>query len=119
MPSAAWLLVPIGFTVVAAVSFFGMILNDQLRRASGQANGQQAIAVTHRSPSLIRSLLVMPTDYGVLCLIFLLLGQPTAFFAAYTVLFAGSAGFLLACPPSSGSATCVRSTRPGPKGPRS
>jgi phosphatidylglycerophosphate synthase len=93
LPSAAWLLVPIGFTVVAAVSFFGMILNDQLRRASGLPSGQQAI--TSPSPSLIRSLLVIPTDYGVLCLIFVLLGWPTVFFASYTVLFAGSAGFLL------------------------
>jgi len=88
----AWLLVPIGFTVVAAVSFFGMILNDQLRRSSGLPSGQLATA---SAPSLLRSLLVIPTDYGVLCLIFLLLGWPTAFFTAYTVLFAGSAGFLL------------------------
>lgn len=92
LPGTAWLLVPIGFTVVNAVAFFGMILNDQLRRSSGLPSGQVA---TVSSPSLLRSLLVIPTDYGVLCLIFLLLGWPTAFFAAYTVLFAGSAGFLL------------------------
>jgi phosphatidylglycerophosphate synthase len=94
LPSAAWLLVPIGFTIVSAVMFFGMILNDQLRRASGRANGQQAIAESAASPSLIRSLLVIPTDYGVLCLIFLLLGRPTLFFGAYTVLFAGTAAFM-------------------------
>jgi len=94
LPSTAWLLVPIGFTIVSAVMFFGMILNDQLRRASGQANGQQAIAASTASPSMIRSLLVIPTDYGVLCLIFLLLGWPTLFFGAYTVLFAGTAGFM-------------------------
>lgn len=91
----AWLLIPIGFTVVAAVSFFGMILNDQLRRASGLASGQDAAADPGRSASALRSLLVVPTDYGVLCLIFLLLAWPAAFFVGYGVLFAGSAGYLL------------------------
>jgi phosphatidylglycerophosphate synthase len=95
LPSQAWLLVPIGFTVVAAVSFFGMILNDQLRRVSGLASGQDATADPSRSASTIRSLLVIPTDYGVLCLIFLLLAWPAAFLAGYTLLFAGSAGYLL------------------------
>jgi phosphatidylglycerophosphate synthase len=94
LPSAAWLLAPIGFTIVSAVMFFGMILNDQLRRSSGLANGQQAVTASSASPSLLRSLLVVPTDYGVLCLIFLLLGRPTLFFGAYTVLFAGTAGFM-------------------------
>jgi len=95
LPGQAWLLVPIGFTVVAAVAFFGMILNDQLRRVSGLASGQDATADPGRAASTIRSLLVIPTDFGVLCLTFLLLGWPTAFLAAYTVLFAGSAGYLL------------------------
>src|SRR6478752_5709290 len=95
LPSQAWLLVPIGFTVVAAVSFFGMILNDQLRRVSGLTSGQDATANPGRSASTLRSLLVIPTDYGVLCLIFLLLAWPNAFFVGYALLFAGSAGYLL------------------------
>ena len=37
----------------------------------------------------------MPTDYGVLCLIFLLMVSPLVFFVAYSVLFVGSAGFML------------------------
>jgi phosphatidylglycerophosphate synthase len=86
-----WLLVPIGFTVVAAVSFFGMTLNDQLRRNQGLARSASAV----RASSPLRSLLVLPTDYGVLCLIFLALGWPTLFFAAYTALFAGCAIFLV------------------------
>jgi phosphatidylglycerophosphate synthase len=95
LPHQAWLLVPMGFTVVAAVSFFAMILNDQLRRANGLASGQDATAEPRRAASTVRSLLVIPTDYGVLCLIFLLLGLPIAFFIAYAVLFAGSTGYLL------------------------
>lgn len=95
LPSSAWLLVPIGFTVVAAVAFFAMILNDQLRRAKGLPSGQDATADPGRSASTARSLLVIPTDYGVLCLIFALLGWPIVFFTAYSVLFVGSAGYLL------------------------
>jgi phosphatidylglycerophosphate synthase len=89
--SAAWLLVPIGFTIVAAVSFFGMILNDQLQRAHRVGAATPAPA---GAPSTLRSLLVAPTDYGVLCLSFVLLGAPQAFFALYCVLFAGSLGYL-------------------------
>ena len=48
-----------------------------------------------RHSSLIRSLLVMPTDYGLLCLVFLLWGWPTVFAAAYSVLFVGCLGFLV------------------------
>ncbi len=89
--AAGWLLIPIGFTIVAAVSFFGMILNEQLKRGRGAP--EEPV-----SSSPLRSLLVLPTDYGVLCLIFLVLGAPMVFFAAYTVLFLGSAGYLaLAC----------------------
>lgn len=95
LPNQAWLLIPVGFTVVAAVSFFAMILNDQLRRASGLRSEQDATTDPDRSASIVRSLLVIPTDYGVLCLIFLLLFLPVTFFAAYAVLFAGSAGYLL------------------------
>lgn len=95
LPSEVWLLVPIGFTVVAAVAFFAMILNDQLRRAKGLPSGQDATANPGLSASTLRSLLVMPTDYGVLCLIFALLGWPIAFFVAYSALFLGSAGYLL------------------------
>ncbi len=91
----AWLLVPMAFVVVANVSFFGMILNDQLRRVTGARRGAE---VSRGAPSTLRSLLVLPTDYGLLCLIFLLLGSRQVFFVAYLLLLAGSAGYLaLAC----------------------
>ncbi len=88
----AWLLVPLGFTVVAAVMFFGMTLNDQLRR--------NVSAVTGPLPdggrtSPLRSLLVIPTDYGLLCLVFVVLGAPSVFFATYAALFAANAGFMV------------------------
>lgn len=89
---ARWTLVPMAFAVVGAVSFFGMILNDQLRRQHGapSASGPP----TGARPSVLRSLLVVPTDYGVLCLVFVLLGAPVVFLVGYTLLFAGSAGYL-------------------------
>src|SRR5664279_1285968 len=88
----AWLLVPIGFTVVSAVSFFGMILNEQLERRAALTTG--ATRNRPQATSALRSLLVIPTDYGLLCLIFLLLGAPMVLFAAYTLLFVGNAGYL-------------------------
>jgi phosphatidylglycerophosphate synthase len=87
----AWTLVPLGFTIVAAVSFFGMILNDQLRRVHTARTGEP---LPPGAPSTLRSLLVAPTDYGVLCLSFVLLGAPVAFLSVYTLLFAASAGYL-------------------------
>jgi phosphatidylglycerophosphate synthase len=86
-----WVLVPLGFTVVSAVFFFGMILNDQLRRQRGLGARPGTPAT-----SALRSLAAVPTDYGVLCLAFLLLGAPAAFLVCYTVLFAGTTAYLLA-----------------------
>lgn len=93
LPDQAWLLVPVVFTVVSAVHFFGMILVDQLTRTSLARSG---LAAPVKAPaSRLRSLLKLPTDYGVLCLIFILLGSPAVFFAAYAVLALGSTGYLL------------------------
>lgn len=86
------LLIPIGFTVVAAVMFFGMTLNDQLRRQHEARTGR---AVERGTTSLVRSLLVVPTDYGLLCLIFLLLGAPHLFLWVYGVIFVGNLGFMV------------------------
>ena len=88
----ALLLVPIGFTVVSAVFFFGMILNDALRAEHGAVKRTQ---LTAERPSVLRSLLVVPTDYGVLCLVFVLLGAPAIFFAVYSLLFLATGAFLV------------------------
>lgn len=87
-----WLLVPIGYCLVAAVTFFGMILNDLLRQRHAAATGVQ---VQRGESSTLRSILVIPTDYGFLCLVFLLLGVPSLFFGVYALFFAANAGFLL------------------------
>jgi phosphatidylglycerophosphate synthase len=72
--------------VVTSVFFFGMILTDQLRRAAGVAKE----AATSGSSDLVRAVLVLPTDYGVLCLLFLLYGVPGVFFPAFALLWAAN-----------------------------
>lgn len=84
------LLVPLGYLCVSAVMFFGLILIDQLRRRHGAASANV------RGDSVLKSLLIAPTDYGVLCLVFLLLGWPTAFTIGYGALLAANVVFLLA-----------------------
>ncbi|RUR03470.1 CDP-alcohol phosphatidyltransferase family protein [Labedella endophytica] len=90
LPTDAWLLVPIGFSIVANVTFFAMILNDQLKYVRGRKGTAEA-----GGGSRLRSFLVIPTDYGLLCFVFVLLGAPMVFFAVYALLFLANAGFLL------------------------
>jgi phosphatidylglycerophosphate synthase len=91
----AWLLVPLGSAVVSAVLFFGMILTEQLRRK----HAVQPPVAAAGLDSWLRPLLVLPMDYGVLCLSFLLLGWTDVFTLVYTLIFAGTTVFLLAALP--------------------
>jgi phosphatidylglycerophosphate synthase len=86
------LLVPLGFAVVGAVHLFAMLLNEQLRRNHGRAERAHR---TDRRPSVLRSLVVLPTDYGVLGLGFVLLGSPAVFFADYAFLFLATTAYVL------------------------
>ncbi|QGQ20153.1 CDP-alcohol phosphatidyltransferase [Cellulomonas sp. JZ18] len=88
----AWSAVPLLHVVAGSVLFFAMILTEQLRRAHGV---RSTAAQGGRAPWL-RSLLVVPTDYGVLCLSFLLLAVPDAFLVVYAVLVACTALFTAA-----------------------
>ena len=91
LPSELLLLIPLGFAIVAAVLFFAMILNDFLRARDRVAR--------RTAGGGIRSLLVLPTDYGVLCIAFLLFGVPVIFVPVYGLLFlANTAYALLALP---------------------
>ncbi len=92
LPAAGWLLIPVGFVLVANVMFFGMILNDLLRARRSAVTGRPV--VRDRRPSLLRSLMVVPTDYGVLCALFLLLGATDVFFTGYAVLFVANTAFM-------------------------
>lgn len=89
----AWMALPLGFLLVANVMFFAMILKDLLAaRHAARSGGEVPV---QRKASTARALFVLPTDYGVLCLVFVLLGAPTAFLIGYGILFVGCCGFLI------------------------
>jgi phosphatidylglycerophosphate synthase len=88
----AVLLIPIAYCVVDSSLFFGTMLNEALRAQHGVATRAQP---TDGRPSLLRSLAALPTDYGLLCLLFLLLGVPGLFLPAYGLMFAGTTAYLV------------------------
>ena len=90
---AGWLLLPLLFQVLATVHFFSTLLMDQLRRSLGAA-GKAPVDVS-RSSSLLYSLAVLPTDFGVICVLSLLLFVPWLFTGLYVFLFVCTAGFLI------------------------
>jgi phosphatidylglycerophosphate synthase len=91
-PGEAFLLVPLGYLTVSVVLFFGMMLVDQLRRSAAES-----VAAQPRSGSgLLQTLVALPTDYGIVCLAFVLFGWRDAFLVAYTLLFAAHTLVLLA-----------------------
>ena len=87
-----WLLVPLGFAVVASVSFSVFLLNDLLKAAR---RGTSTTAAIRGGSTPLRSLLGLPTDYGLLIWVFVLLGAPTVFLVAYALLFAAQLGYLV------------------------
>jgi phosphatidylglycerophosphate synthase len=92
VPSERYLLIPIGFCVVTAVLFFGMTLNDQLRRVHAATTGGQSVAPG--DPSRPRSLAMIATDFGIVCAMFLLWGWQDGFLFVYAALFAAHVIFL-------------------------
>ena len=88
----AVLLLPLAFSVVSVVLFFGTLLNEALRAQHGVTT---RATPTGEQPGVLRSLVVVPTDYGVLCLVFALLGAPTVFLGAYGFLLAATGGYLV------------------------
>jgi phosphatidylglycerophosphate synthase len=74
-----WLLVPLGFQLVAVVVFAAGTLALVLKKGNSTSAA--------RRPSLVRAVGLLPADYGVLALSFLLWGWTEGFFAVYVVLF--------------------------------
>ncbi|MGO1315670.1 MAG: CDP-alcohol phosphatidyltransferase family protein [Cellulomonadaceae bacterium] len=88
--STVWLVVPLVNAVTSSVMFFAMILTEQLRRAHGVTSRASRGG---RMPWL-RSVLVLPTDYGLLCLTFALYGVPGLFIGVYGLITAATVCFL-------------------------
>jgi len=74
----AVLLIPMLFGLSASVWFFALILTEKLRPAR-PAGGHH---------STLRAVLVLPTDYGIFCLVFVVLGFHQLFLVVYGLLFA-------------------------------
>lgn len=87
-----WLLIPLMFQAVASVLFFSMILTDQLRRLNRGGTGH--FRKGEGNSSVLYSLAVVPTDYGLMCLTFALLFWQSAFPILYGLLLVANLGFL-------------------------
>ncbi|MFH9136614.1 CDP-alcohol phosphatidyltransferase family protein [Streptomyces sp. NPDC017524] len=97
LPSEAWLLLPLGFQLAAVVTFCAGLLREQLGKAAVSARGPSWAAPDAPAPvSRARAVALLPADYGVFCLVFLLLGAPGAFRAGYAALAVVQAVFLAA-----------------------
>jgi phosphatidylglycerophosphate synthase len=97
---AAYLLIPLAYAVVSTVFFFALLLADLLRRiARVEAGGSSATtaSVNPDEPApILRSLIVLPNDYGVLALAMVLLAAHVVFGVVYALLLGANALFLLA-----------------------
>jgi phosphatidylglycerophosphate synthase len=91
--TATPLLVPLAFGVVSVVFFSTVLLTDQLRRAWTARVGTK-MPDSGTPASVLRSLLVLPNDYGVLCLVFLTWGWSQVFLVVYGLLLLGFTLFL-------------------------
>lgn len=89
LPSDAWLLVPLGFTVVAATTYFGLMLIPTLRPPSAAAD-----PAVVRPENPLRRFVILPTDYGFQCWTFVLLGWTVGFRTVWTAAFAVCAALL-------------------------
>ena len=92
------------FLLASSLIFFGGVLFDQLAKNAGAGAGTGAAAgsgqeagsgQTAGTPDtsadrrlLVRSVVMLPVDYGVTCLAFLLVPMPSVFLTAYLVLAA-------------------------------
>ncbi len=94
LPDPAFLLAPMLFELAAVVIFFAGILTEQLKR-------QTAAPAPARPVPALRSLLLLPVDYGVTCLSFLFLGSQHVFLSVYCALLLAHllfmAAFLVKC----------------------
>ncbi|MGW1791160.1 CDP-alcohol phosphatidyltransferase family protein [Streptomyces tubercidicus] len=90
-----YLFVPIAFQFCAVMVFFGGILTEQLKRADRLRSGTGGPAPTAPA-STLRSVALLPVDYGVFCALFLLFGSPDLFLALYCCLLAAHLLFMVA-----------------------
>ncbi len=86
LPSPVLLLAPLVFQLAAVLVFFVAILTEKLKRPE--------TAPAPRPYPALRSVLLLPVDYGVTCLGFLFLGSERLFLGVYLALLAAHVLFL-------------------------
>lgn len=91
--SPRWLLIPILFSAVYVIHFFGMLLTELLTRIANLSLGTRPD--TPQTGSSVRSVLKLPTDYGILCLSFLLLAHRPVFQWFYLALAVATAAYTI------------------------
>lgn len=91
LPNEVWLLIPVVYSAIASVAFFSMILNDHLKTIHAHAPR----AFDKKRRSVIKSVALLPTDYGALCFLFIFLGSESTFMSLYSLFFLANAGHLL------------------------
>ncbi|MCB0911276.1 MAG: CDP-alcohol phosphatidyltransferase family protein [Propionibacteriaceae bacterium] len=87
-----WLAVPLVFMVFYVIHFFGMLLTELLTRVH---IARQGLPATPGSASQLMSILKLPTDYGLLCLVFVFWGIDPVFRWIYLLLALAMAGYTL------------------------
>ena len=89
LPGAWVLLLPLVFSAVQNTHFFSYILTYQLR------HGDHApLASGEGRASFLKSVLSVPTDYGLLCLVMALRFAPVVFLWVYGLMLVGFAAYL-------------------------
>ncbi|MGR6743447.1 CDP-alcohol phosphatidyltransferase family protein [Microbacterium sp. F1-18] len=78
----AWLLLPLAYALIAVVLFAGLTLYSLLAPRSGATP----------PPSTLRAVLLLPADYGVLAVAFVLWGAPEIFVVVYSALLLATTG---------------------------
>lgn len=94
-----WLLVPLGFEVVAVVTYFGLILMPTLRPAPEGKPVVEPVETTQPTTPApehpLRKWALLPMDYGAQCWMFVLLGFGAVFSWVYLLVFACNAAALV------------------------
>lgn len=84
-------LIAFGFSAVGVVHFSGFLLTELLARVHHAQRGEPM--PPKGSPSVWSSVVKLPTDYGLLCLLFALGGWPKVFIWPYALMALATAGY--------------------------
>ncbi|GGO80123.1 CDP-alcohol phosphatidyltransferase family protein [Wenjunlia tyrosinilytica] len=89
LPAKAYLLAPVAFQFAAVMVFFGGILTEQLKR-------RKETGTAPAPASTLRSVALLPVDYGLFCAVFLFLGDQDLFLLLYCAFLAAHLLFMAA-----------------------